>query len=100
MNSCSATWPGWWQGRILGNEEYKVMGGGLCEYAAGEGGEHMGRIFCLGGSIMRKLGSVCEACVLEKILKLMLRRAAREACRAAWILGTKWQLTICPSLRT
>jgi hypothetical protein len=25
------------------------MGSGLCEYAAGEGVEHMGRIFCLGG---------------------------------------------------
>ena len=73
------------QGGTLGNIEYKVMGSGFCEYATWERVEYMGRI-----SSLRKLGSVCGACILEIILKLMLRRPAREACRAAWILGTNW----------
>ena len=65
------------------------MGSGLCEYAAWKGVLHMGRIFSL-----RKLGSVCEACFLEKILKLMLRRPTREACREKWILGTNWPFAL------
>jgi len=70
------------------------MGSDLCEYAARVWVEHTGRIFSL-----RKLGLVCEACVLEKILELMWRRLTREACRAAWSLGADWAFDLVYGLK-
>ena len=49
-------------------------------------GQDFGRIFCLVGTIMMKLWSRLECCVLAKTLKPNLGKVAWEACSATWLL--------------